>query len=90
MFYKDTNLYRAKDITSQYNVCQCKSNSEKTNKENNLFKNTTCSEDAFRRGSGQKVIGFSFYEPNDKNMIERKHNKSYNLPPYFKGIEKKS
>ena len=36
-----------------------------------LFNDTTCSKDAFRRGEGQMVVGFSFYgSPNSSK--ERK------------------
>ena len=51
------------------------------------FLNTTCGEDAFKRGSEQKVIGFSFYEHDDTRLKERKLNKSRENPPYFKGVK---
>ena len=37
-----------------------------------LFNDTTCSKDAFRRGEGQKVVGFSFYgSPNSSKHKEK-------------------
>ena len=33
------------------------------------FSATTCGRDAFSRGSGQKVIGFSLYGPNVKGEV---------------------
>ncbi len=42
------------------------------------FSETTCSQDAFRRGSGQKIIGFSYYgDINSNKSIEK---------GYFEGI----
>ena len=36
------------------------------------FKETTCSHDAFRRGDGQMVIGFSFYGSTNSTKHKRK------------------
>ena len=37
-----------------------------------LFNDTTCSKDAFRRGEGQMVVGFSFYgSPNSSKHKEK-------------------
>ena len=39
------------------------------------YKETMCSLDAFKRGSGQNVVAFSFYEP--KNMSDSSKRKRY-------------
>lgn len=45
--------------------------------------NGTCSFDSFERGAGQKVIGFTFYEPiKEENGTEDKHDRNY-----LKGIQ---
>eukprot|EP00096_Caligus_rogercresseyi_P007457 TRINITY_DN25318_c0_g1_i1.p1 TRINITY_DN25318_c0_g1~~TRINITY_DN25318_c0_g1_i1.p1 ORF type:complete len:364 (-),score=14.41 TRINITY_DN25318_c0_g1_i1:7-1098(-) len=43
------------------------------------YNDTTCSPQAFKRGPGQKVIGFTFYEP-DSNNTDKSHR------DYFEGI----
>jgi len=47
---------------------------------------TTCSVDAWRRGGGQKVIGFSLYELGDggyERTIELEKEGLYHLPTYY-------
>ena len=34
---------------------------------------TTCSMDAYHRGEGQKVIGFSYYRVKDKSKVKHKN-----------------
>ena len=67
--------------------CKCKREPKTTLGNMANFENTTCGESAFRRGSGQKVIGFSFYEHDDTRLKERKQNKSWINPPYFRGVK---
>ena len=73
------------------NICDCSPILQKTsdNKfaDKDAFKETTCGETSFRRGFGQKVIGFSFYEHDSIRLEERRLNKSFDFPPYFRGIE---
>ena len=52
-----------------------------------IFNYTTCGEGAFKRGVGQKVISFSFYEHDDTRASERKLNRLFEYPGYFRGIE---
>jgi len=67
--------------------CRCKGNQGSANINTQYFHNTTCGMSAFRRGSGQKVIGFAFYEKDNKRREERKINKSWDNPPYFEGVK---
>ena len=59
----------------------------KSNSHGNIFDNTTCGRSAYRRGFGQKVISFSFYELDGGGLKKRKLNESTEFPPYFRGIE---
>ena len=43
------------------------------------FEKTTCGRDAYQRGSGQKIIGFSLFRNNDANFEKERG--------YFEGIE---
>ena len=67
--------------------CKCRRQPKTTSGKTVKFENTTCGESAFRRRLGQKVIGFSFYEHDDAQLKERKQNKSWVNPPYFRGVE---
>ena len=54
----------------------------------NYFNLTTCSESSYRRGFGQKVISFSFYEHDSAGLETRTHNRSGLIyPDYFRGIK---
>ena len=59
----------------------------KVEQSEDIFNYTTCGEKAFKRGFGQKVISFSFYEHDDTRASERKLNRSFEYPAYFRGIE---
>ena len=67
-------------------ICQCQGSQVSTTSKTRYFQNTTCGLSAFRRGSGQKVIGFSFYEKDNKRRKERKLKTSWDNPPYFEGV----
>ena len=58
------------EIELQYCACKRKLSAVTNNpkKENVLFHQTTCSMDAFRRGSHQKIVGFSLFG----NYLEEK------------------
>jgi len=45
------------------------------------FNETTCSLDAFRRGVGQKIVGFTFYGDINSDKVKMKG--------YFEGISEK-
>ena len=47
------------------------------------LRNTTCSESAYYKGSHQKVISFTFFEPSESDPVP--NNKS--AREYFRGIE---
>ena len=49
-----------------------------------IFNYTTCGEGAFKRGFGQKVISFSFYE---NGLSDRRLDSSFEIPDYFNGIK---
>ena len=59
----------------------------KSNFYENVFNLTTCGENAYRRGFGQKVISFSFYEHDGRGLEERQFNNATEYPDYFRGIE---
>ena len=48
---------------------------------------TTCGVKAFKRGTGQRVISFSFYEKDDTQRMQRINNVSTDPPDYFYGID---
>ena len=49
-----------------------------------IFNYTTCGKSAFKRGFGQKVISFSFYE---NGLSDRRLGSSFEIPDYFNGIK---
>ena len=55
------------EIDLQY--CSCKRKVKKTSADTIQSNQTTCSLDAFKRGPGQKIVGFSLY--GDYNNIKR-------------------
>ena len=71
--------YKPNEILLQH--CNCKRNLPSTLTSNELhfhyFNQTTCSQDAYQRGNGQKVIGYSFYQYSKERSMKKK---------YFEGI----
>jgi len=71
-------------------MCKCKrrqlNKSLKTN-----FSDTMCGLDAWKRGGGQKVVGFSLYEAKEgggeMRRSELERNGSFSLPAYYDGLE---
>ena len=80
-----------KSVTFIQDICSCNITIGKTEDNNVVQPNqTTCSQDAFRRGTGQKVIGFSFYEKTsnkEKRLEAFRKNEEIPLPLYFHGIK---
>merc|ERR1712050_178408 len=70
-----------RDIVINLQYCKCQRRMQR--KENIIqteFAQTTCGQDAYQRGSNQKIIAFSFYgNPKTKEQRRRK---------YFQGIER--
>ena len=65
--------------------CFCKRKVQKLLTDDTVLSNqTTCSLDAFKRGSGQKIVGFSLY--GDYNSKKRYTNKTYILYKEFLDI----
>ena len=46
--------------------------------------NGTCSKMSYMRGPGQKIVGFTFYEPSPE---ENSHGEDKSLREYFEGIQ---
>ena len=60
--------------------CNCSRTLSNVKKNNSLqFTDTTCSMEAFQRGSNQKVVGFSFYGNSSSQAHQSRK--------YFEGIE---
>ena len=70
-------LLNQKMIKLQY--CDCNRTIYVFSSENPNFANTTCSRDAFERGSNQKVISFVFYGEFDSEK--------HKVRKYFEGIK---
>ena len=51
--------------------CKCQRKLKRVSKTSSLHE-TTCSTDAYHRGQGQKVIGFSYYRLKDKSSMLHK------------------
>ena len=52
--------------------CKCHRKFKKVSKLSNLNE-TTCSMDAYHRGEGQKIVGFSYYRVKDKSKVKHKN-----------------
>ena len=52
--------------------CKCHRTLKKVSKISNLNE-TTCSMDAYHRGEGQKIVGFSYYRVKDKSKVKHKN-----------------
>jgi len=71
-------------INSNVPLCHChKFDQIKSKIEDIYFENTTCGPNAFSRGSGQKIVSFTFYETNENSSLP----KSDKTREYFKGIK---
>ena len=66
--------------------CQCKKwiNAKPLSNPKYTPVNGTCSDISFRRGAGQKVVGFTFYEP---TAGENAVGEDKSLREYFEGIQ---
>ena len=52
--------------------CKCQRKLKRFTKTSSSLHDTTCSRDAYHRGEGQKVIGFSYYRLKDKSSMVQK------------------
>ena len=51
-------------IETDVQLCGCKKNISRNDGDLDIvFNQTTCSRDAFLRGKGQKIVGYSYYPP---------------------------
>ena len=74
VFYKMGYFTSIPSLTQSVSLepCTCIRELPRRNKSDVLLSDTTCSQQAHARGSGQKVVAFSFYEKDEKNKIARK------------------
>ena len=74
VFYKMGYFTSIPSLTQSVSLepCTCIRELPRRNKSDVLLSDTTCSQQAHARGSGQKVVAFSFFEKDEKNKIARK------------------
>ena len=70
MGYLAPIFYLAPSVSLE--ACSCNRELPRTNTSDVLLSDTTCSQQAYARGSGQKVVAFSFFEKEEKSKIARK------------------
>ena len=67
MFLIEISFFKYVEIEIELKYCGCKRKIKKQPADSNvLFNQTTCNLDAFNRGMGQKIVGFSLF--GDYNM----------------------
>ena len=70
-FHKIPHFQPPEMVEFELQHCKCQRKLKRFTKTSSLH-DTTCSRDAYHRGEGQKVIGFSYYRLKDKSSMVQK------------------
>ena len=70
--FRFQHIFPLETIEFELQQCKCYRKLKKVSKISNLNE-TTCSVDAYHRGEGQKIVGFSYYRVKDKSKVKHKN-----------------